>query len=110
MWLARVALATLLSAWTAAAHAHGEGALLAMVGLIIALLLVPLAIFLFVWRGTARQKLILLGMYLASIVASLALALALIPTVTSGFVLLALLVGIPLCVWAGLVLRWRSAP
>jgi hypothetical protein len=109
MWLARYGSAAVFSAWTAAAHAHGGEAIVLMLGLVVAGLLFPMVIFLFSWRGTLGQKLILSGVYVASIAGSVFLVSAVVP-MRHTLIFLVLLMGIPFCVWADLVLRWRNSP
>jgi hypothetical protein len=64
----RLAITALGSAaWTSIAHAHGEGALVAMLGIALAILVVPFAAFLFFWRNSLKSKAILCCAYLAAI-------------------------------------------
>ena len=55
-----------LAGLTSIAHAHGEGALVAMLGIALAILVVPFVAFLFFWRNSFKSKAILCCAYLAA--------------------------------------------
>jgi len=79
----------------------------AMLGIALAILVVPFAAFLFFWRNSLKSKAILCCAYLAAIPLAFSAALSAAGSLNVWASLIALF-GIPLCVWLGGVLWLRT--
>jgi hypothetical protein len=86
-----------LAWWTSMAHAHGEEAVLLMLGMVLLILIVPFAAFLFFWRNSVKSKAILGCAYLLAL--PLALYAALSANFSNDWAFFSVLFGLPLCVW-----------
>ena len=104
-----------LVAWSCAAHAHGQEAVVFAISVVVALLLIPFVGFLFFWRVGIKRKLILLVAYSASIPLAMFLAFALVDVALAkslgnlaDTLFFGTLIGIPVVVWVGGVLMFRK--
>ena len=105
--LERVAAAIGFIGWTSSAHAHGEEAVWLAIGIFFVILMIPFAAFLFFWRNSRNNKIILCLAYLVAF--PVACYAALSAHFSSNWVFSLVLFGIPLCVWLLGVLWLREA-
>jgi phosphate/sulfate permease len=105
--LERVAAAIGFIGWTSTAHAHGEEAVWLGIGILFVILMIPFAAFLFFWRNSRNNKIILCLAYLLAF--PVACFAALSANFSSVWIFFIVLFGIPLGVWLLGVLWLREA-
>ncbi len=99
MIIQRAGIALSLACWASVAHAHGEEAVLFALGIALAILVVPFAIFLVFWRNIVKNKIILFCTYALSVVVAFYTAFSVIEILPNDYAFFGILFGLPFAVW-----------